>query len=339
MVKQYDFIAVGDIVTDAFIRIKDANVHCSLDRQKCELCMRFGDKIPYEDVTIVPAVGNSPNAAVAAARLGLSSAIVSDLGDDYFGAECLAALKQNGIAADFVRKHKDKKTNYHYVLWFEDERTILIKHEEYGYDGMPDIDSPKWVYLSSLGENSLMFHMHILQFLMKHPEVKLAFQPGTFQMKFGKEKLADVYRRTDVFICNVQEAQKILQTNEPDIQVLLNMIHLLGPKIVLITDGPKGAYAFDGSKLGEVAQADMWFMPPYPDIKPPFERTGAGDAFASTFVAALALGKSVSEALLWAPVNAMSVVQKIGAQAGLLTRPELEKYLAEAPAEYKPQRI
>lgn len=336
---QYDFLAIGDIVTDAFIRIKDANVHCTLDKQKCEICLRFGDKIPYEAVTIVPAVGNSPNAATAAARLGLSAALVSDLGDDYFGTECLEALKRNNVAVDFVRIHKGRKTNYHYVLWFEDERTILIKHEEFNYDGVPDVDSPKIVYVSALGENSMLFHARIVQFLQKHPEVQLAFQPGTYQMKFGKDKLADLYRRTDVCICNVQEAQRILQTNEADIKALLNMLHLLGPKIVLITDGPKGAYAFDGTMLGTTAESEIWFMPPYPDPKPPFERTGAGDAFASTFVAALALGKTVSEALLWAPINAMSVVQQVGAQAGLLTRPELEKYLADAPADYKPQRI
>lgn len=339
MAKQYDFIAIGDIVTDAFIRIKDATVHCGIDRQECEICMRFGDKIPYEAVTIVPAVGNSPNAAVAAKRLGLSAALLSDLGDDYFGAECLQALKKNNIATDFVRVHKGAKTNYHYVLWFEDERTILVKHEDFGYDGVPDMDAPRWVYLSSLGEASLMFHMRIFQFLNEHPDIKFAFQPGTFQMEFGKEKLRDLYRRADVFICNVQEAQRILQTTESDIKILLNQMHLVGPKIVLITDGPKGAYAFDGTKPGGTAEAEMWFMPPYPDPKPPFERTGAGDAFASTFVAALGLGKSVAEALRWAPVNAMSVVQQIGAQAGLLTRPELEKYLAAAPEDYKPKKI
>lgn len=339
MAKQFDIIAIGDTVTDAFIRIKDASVHCDVNHEKCQICVRFGDKVPFESVTIVPAVGNSANAAVAAARLGLSAALVSDIGEDYFGKECLDALARNGVVTDFIRSHKGMKTNYHYVLWFEDERTILIKHEEYGYDGVPDIDSPKWVYLSSLGENSLLFHMRILQFLNEHPDVRLAFQPGTFQMKFGKDKLAGLYRRTDVFICNVQEAQKILQTTEFDIKSLLNLMHLLGPKILLITDGPKGAYAFDGTKLGTTAEAEIWFMPPYPDPKPPYERTGAGDAFASTFVSALALGKSVEEALLWAPINSMSVVQYIGAQEGLLTREKLEKYLAEAPADYKPKRI
>ena len=103
------------------------------------------------------------------------------------------------------------------------------------------------------------------------------------------------------------------------------------PKIVVITDGTKGAYAYNGE--------EAWFMPPYPDPKPPFERTGAGDAFSSTFVAALAMGKSTEDALMMAPVNSMSVVQYIGAREGLLTLPELENYLQQAPEDYRPKRI
>lgn len=80
-------------------------------------------------------------------------------------------------------------------------------------------------------------------------------------------------------------------------------------------------------------------MPPYPDPAPPFERTGAGDAFSSTFTAALALGKSIEEALLWAPINSMSVVQKIGAQEGLLTPVEIQGWLDKAPEDYKPRLV
>ena len=74
-------------------------------------------------------------------------------------------------------------------------------------------------------------------------------------------------------------------------------------------------------------------MPIYPNT--PFERTGAGDAFSSTFAVALSLGKTVPEALLWAPINAMSVTEQVGAQKGLLTREQLEKYLSEAPENYR----
>lgn len=324
----YDFLAIGDTVTDAFIRLKNASVHCNVDHEKCEICMRFADKVPYESVTIVPAVGNSANAAVAAARLGLNSALVSNIGDDYFGKECLDALKSEKISTDYITVHKDRKTNYHYVLWYEDERTILVKHEEYDYK-LPDINSPSWVYLSSLGGNSLNFHSELEKYLSERPEIKLAFQPGTFQIKFGNEALEGIYKRSDIFFSNKEESQRILETNENDIKKLLKFISDLGPKITVITDGPKGAYSYDGK--------EMLFMLPYPDPKPPLERTGAGDAFSSTFTVALALGKSVREALMWAPINPMSVVQQVGARAGLLTREQIEEYLKQAPEDYIPK--
>lgn len=329
--KEYEFIAIGDIVTDAFIRLKEASVNCDINREKCQLCVTFGDKVPYDFVEVVRAVGNSANAAVSASRLGLSSALVANVGNDQNGKECLATLIGNGVSADFVKTHDDKETNYHYVLWYEDERTILVKHQEYEYH-LGDIGSPKWLYLSSLAQNSLSYHQEIAQYLKKHPEIKLAFQPGTFQMKLGVENLHDLYTLSEIFFCNVEEAKRILGiTEEISVQELLKKMSALGPKIVVITDGPKGAYTYDGEK--------SWFMPPYPDPKPPYERTGAGDAFASTFTAAIALGMDIPHALSWGPINSMSVVQYIGAQKGLLTREQIEKLLKEAPESFKPQLL
>jgi ribokinase len=326
----FDFIAIGDTTIDAFIRIKEAAVNCDINKENCQICLDYGNKIPYESVTVVPAVGNSANAAVAAARLGLKSAFVGNVGNDQDGEDCINAFKADNVYAKFIKIHKNKKTNYHYVLWYQDERTILIKHEEFSYS-LPNIGKPKWIYLSSLGENSLPFHSEIADYLKKNPEINLAFQPGTFQMKFGVEKLSEIYKLTKVFICNLQEAQRILNTKEENAITLAKMIAGLGPKITVITDGRKGAHTYDGENI--------WFMPLYPDLKLPYERTGAGDAFSSTFVAGLAMGKPIEEALMMAPVNSMSVVQKIGAQAGLLTMAQLEEYLKTAPASYKPEKI
>jgi sugar/nucleoside kinase (ribokinase family) len=125
----------------------------------------------------VPAVGNSPNAAVSAARLGLKSALVTNLGEDVLGKGCLESLERDGVAREFVTVHPGKKSNHHYVLWFEDDRTILIKHEEYPYV-LPDLRNPKWLYLSSLGEAALALHDPLADYLESHPEVKLAFPAG-----------------------------------------------------------------------------------------------------------------------------------------------------------------
>ncbi len=80
-------------------------------------------------------------------------------------------------------------------------------------------------------------------------------------------------------------------------------------------------------------------MPMYPDPADPIDRTGAGDAFASTFTSAIALGLSHADALAWGPINSMSVVQHIGAQKGLLTKQELQQYLKDAPASYVARKI
>ena len=108
-------------------------------------------------------------------------------------------------------------------------------------------------------------------------------------------------------------------------------MHELGPEIVVVTDGAKGAYAYDGK--------EYLFIPIYPDPKPPYSRTGAGDAFASTTVSALALGQTLEKALAWAGINSMAVVQQVGANVGLLTREKLEEYLAKAPENYKARKI
>ncbi len=324
-----DFFAIGDIVVEPFIRLKEASVHCNIRTDTCEICMRWGDKVPYDYAVLAPAVGNAPNAAVCAARLGLNAYLHAYTGDDENGKLCMDILKQEKVDTSFMVCQPGKKTNYHYVLWYESERTILVKHEDFDYTVPVLTSAPKWVYLSSLAASSLPYHLAIIEWLKTIPDAKLAFQPGTFQMQLGAEVLRDIYQKSAIFFCNKQEAARILKM-EPsnDIKSLLENIQKLGPKIVIITDDRKGAYARD-----EVG--NMWHMPMYPDRRPPLERTGAGDCFSASVTSALALGLPLTEALLWGPINAMEVVQEIGAQKGLLTRKKLEQYLKEAPADYK----
>lgn len=325
MNEQFDIVAIGDTVVDAFIRLEDAHVTCRVDNSACEISMKYGSKVPFEFAKVVAGVGNSANAAVSASRLGLKAALVSPLGNDSNGKLCVDALKENGVDTSYVSLQDGIPTNYHYVLWFGDERTILIKHENYKYE-FPEIGSPKYIYLSSLGENAFHLHDDIVNHIKSNPGTKLAFQPGTYQIKAGVENLKELYAHTEVFVCNLEEAQIITSLNTRDVRELAERVMSFGPKVVLITDGAAGAYSFDGGELV--------FMPPYPDPKSPYERTGAGDAFASTFVSFLALGMSPEESIRRAPINSMSVVQAIGAQEGLLSRDELERYLADAPADY-----
>lgn len=325
-----DFVAIGETTIDAFIRLEGNGIHTQGEGQNSILCLPFATKIPYSSAEEIPAVGNAGNASVSASRLGLKSALVANVGSDDNGKKCINSLKKDGVKTEFIGIDKTRQTNYHYVLWFGEDRTILQKHSQFDYK-LPDIGEPKWIYLTSLGENSLEFHKIIAAYLKKHPKINLAFQPGIFQIKFGVENLKEIYSLTNIVCCNVEEAQTILSESSRDLKILLQKMAQLGPKIVLITDGMEGAYAYDSK------ENKFWFMPVYPHV--PYERTGAGDAFFSTVVSALSLGKNLSEALMWGPINSKSVVEQVGAQKGLLPRQKLLEFLSKAPADYTPREI
>lgn len=328
----YDFIAIGDTATDVFIKLEDdsgAKVEGIADTPSYRISLPFAAKIPYKEVVTIPGVGNAPNATVSAARLGLRSALVACVGEDQPGDETISSLSKLGVGTSFITKESGKCTNYSYILWYKDDRTILRRKEEFNYV-LPKIGTPLWIYISSIGSNTLGIYDELLEFLERNPSVKLAFQPGTKEISLG-ERLSRIYKRADIYFSNVEEAETILGINTLGIEELTKRFHELGPKTVVITDGPKGAYAYDG--------ANLYKQLPYPDIKPPYERTGAGDAFASTTVSAIALGKDLPTALEWGAVNSMSVVQEVGAQKGLLSREKIEEYLKKAPAEFQTKKL
>ncbi len=327
--KNVDFLCIGDIVSDAFIKLSTAEVVNNISGK--QICIPFGEKVPFESVTEICGVGNSANASVTFARLGMNSALLSHTGNDYYGQKNIEVLEKENINTELISQDENKKSNYHYVLWYGDERTILINHEKYDYVVPEKLTKgkikPKYIYLSSLGENTLDFHHNLNNYLNQNSDIKLVFQPGTFQMKFGIENLKEIYTKTEIFFCNKEEAVRILNASEVDLNIknLLSDFKNLGVKLPVITDGPNGAYTYDDNG-NDVIHIDI-----YPDIAPPVDRTGAGDAFASTFSAAKSLGLDNKTALMWGSINSMSVCQYVGAEKGLLTREKLEGYLKNKP--------
>lgn len=324
-------LAIGDTFTDAFIKLSDDTAKAEVDENgKKWLSVEYGAKFPYEAVDIVQAVGPSPNAAVAVSRLGAKAGLMTYIGDDETGEHTLEYLQGEGVKTDTVSVQPGAKSNYWYVLRYGADRTMLTKNEGYEYTWQEPEEVPDWIYLAQSGE-AWELHEEVLNYLNAHPETKLVFQPGTIHFKWGREKLAGIYSRAEIVIMNREEAAQVTDLPIDSVADLAAAFHEMGAKTVVITDGPDGAYASDGTRLFQ--------MPNYPDATPPKDRTGAGDAFASTFVTALALGEDIETALRWAPINSMNVVQHIGAQVGLLTREEIEHYLATAPEEYQLKQL
>lgn len=317
---KYDIVSIGDCVVDAFIELHEASVRCEVDHTNCQLCLNFADKIPYENLTILPA-GNSANNAVGSVRLGMKNAFVASVGDDDHGRMIVRKLKQEKIDTRFILTDKKAQTNFHFVLSFRGERTILIKHNKFQYK-LPANLNTKWIYFSSLAQGTDAYHRQIEKFLNQHPKIKLSFNPGTFQMRMGTHKLKGIYRRAEILFLNREEAQLVLKRTTRNIKTLLSGMHSLGAKIAVITDGRDGSYASNGTNK-------TWFMEEFPG--PKIEATGAGDAYGTGFTAAIFYGKTIPEAMSWGTINGGSVVQHIGPHKGLRTKPEIENYLKKHP--------
>ena len=325
-------LAIGDIFTDAFIKLNEAYaVHDTDEDGKEWLKLPFGSKPPYERVDIVRSVGPSPNAAVSFARLGLKSSLMAWLGDDEAGKESLKHLQSERVDTSAMITEPGSASSYWYVLRHGTDRTMLVKSESYDYTWKAPAQAPDWLYLAYIGENSWKFHEELLEYVEQNPSIQFVFQPATYHFEWGAKKLAGLYTRANIVIMNREEAMQVTDKPHDDVCVLAEALHELGPETVAITDGSKGSYVWQNNNLITIQN--------YPDPAPPIDRTGAGDAFASTLVAALALGKDINEALVWAPINSASVVQQVGAQGGLLSLADLQDWLSKAPDDYKTREL
>ncbi len=315
----FDFIAVGDAGIDTLVMLSEANVECSVNKEDCQLCLQYADKILVNGIVSKTAY-NGMNAAVGARRLGLKTGLFATVGGDHSGARILDVLKREGIDRKYVRVEKKLRTNASVVLDYKGERTILVYHEDYHYR-LPKLEPTKWFYLTTMGKRFLPVYLDLAR-VVKRTDASLSFNPGSHQLKLGAKKLKPVLEATTVLFLNKEEARLFTRiSEEDDIKQLLRAMVKLGPRVAVITDGPKGSYVFDG--------ASFYRLPIFP--APVIERTGAGDCFGTAFTAALARGKDIREAMRWGTIDASGVIQKIGPQDGLMSFAELGRQLKRHP--------
>ncbi len=316
--KPLDIISIGDCTMDMFLGMDtSASRLCKLNKKDCYLMLSYADKIEA-DSQVFASGGNSSNLAIGSSRLGLHAGFYTVLGKDDIGAGIIKGFKKEGVATDYVQQHKGE-TNFHIVLNHEAERTIIIYHHKRKYK-LPKLKRSAWIYYSSMGEGFQTIHKDMVAHIKKH-KVKLGFNPGTLQLKAGYKVLKPVLKVTEVLILNTEEAHRLLGLKHNGVQMkkLLMQLHELGPKQVVVTDGPKGSYGFDGEQFWKMGTYDV----------PVIERTGAGDSTSTGIIAAMVHGKPLSEALRWGVFNSASVIQEIGPQKGLLKKSQMHKFLRE----------
>ncbi len=319
MKTKFDLISIGDPTIDTFLFVDDVEVKRVKGQLKAEIS--WGDKLPVQKFYRMVA-GNAANNAVGSSRLGLKTAFYTVLAHDAGGREIVHKMKKEKVATDYIVIDDKHATNASTVLSHEGERTIFVYHEHRKYK-LPNLAPAKWVYLTSMGVGFEKIYKDLAHYLDK-TGAKMVFNPGTFQLRKGPKFNKLMLERTHVLSINKEEAQSWVGDSE-DFELLSKKLAKLGPKVVVITDGRKGAYSYSSE--------GYFYIPEFPG--PRIEATGAGDSFTTAYTAALFYGQTHYEALRWGPVNAGSVVNTIGPQEGLLTSKQILTHLNKHK-NYKP---
>ncbi len=319
----FDIVSIGDSVIDAFMFIHEAEVLCDVNKENCKFCVNYADKVPVDKFALCSA-GNANNNAVGSARLGLNTAIYTEIGNDAFGKMIVDNFRQEHVSLDFVNLNKNGATNLHSVISFQGERTIFVYHEPRDYN-LPKFESaPKWIYYTSVSKGYESLQEQLVNYLKEKSSAKLAFNPATFHLRGGLDSLRGILSVTEILFVNKEEAKKLLgieASQEIKFQNLHKEISKLGPKMTVITDGPKGSTVYNGNNYFQLGLYDV----------PIVDRTGVGDAFATAFIAALSFEKGIDEALKWGTINSAGVIQKVGPQEGLQTKEQIEFTLNSNP--------
>ena len=317
---KYDLLSLGPARMDVFVHLPEDEIAevCSIDKKRCMIELGFGEKIAVKGITFAVG-GNTGNIAVGLARLGLKVAMAGTMGGEWTDRQALEILKKEGVDMTYV-KIDPGKFGFGVVINYQGERTILSYYPEstniFPQDPALQAD---WIYLTTAGANFEDFYHQAVDWATTH-NAKIGFNPGTRQLKVGREAMMFAFAKTEVLFLNREEAAKLLELPIDDVKKLLDGLRSLGAKIAVVTDGPGGTYCSDGQKYVFMPIVDA----------PVVERTGAGDAFGSGFLAAYIKGKELEECLKWGTVNSASKLGFIGPQAGLLHENQLPEWLKKA---------
>lgn len=322
-----NILVVGSSVIDLFLRIKDLS-HAEISDKNVKFLL--GDKIPtsIEKLTLG---GNGANVSVGLTRLTLKTTFYTYLGSDILSRFIQESIEKEGVELA-IEKGEEETSSLSLIFDFPSDRIIFSHHpkhtHQFSYVSSQMLDC---IYLTAIGDNWETTYDKVVN-LSKGKDTQLAFSPGSYELKDSSEQFYKTLQSSKLLFINKEEAEHILKhANKEfsDVNSLLVELSKMGPSIVSITDGENGAFAISSDKeIFRIASFGGKAV----------EKTGAGDAYATGFLAAYLLGKPIDEAMRWGTFNSSSVMMSMGAQEGLLRNGEMIKNLNTHP-DFKAEKI
>lgn len=336
-------VTIGSATMDVFVECDEANIVsvCSKDKNSDFMSYPYGSKIDISTFSSNVG-GGGVNTACNFGNLGFDTGAIFKIGKDIYSEGILDFFKSQNVKLDNIIQREDTSTGFSIILVsFQGDRTVLahrganahIIESDINFEAIKDADL---IYIAPLNGESNKVLEPIVDFAEKH-NTKICFNAGTTSIRRGFEHLKRILDSAHVVVMNKEEASMTTGINvrpdtktekfsheiiHQDIKRMLQALKIKDYQVVVITDGNKGAYAYEGKKF--------YYCPIFPsDV---ISTLGAGDAFASTFCAALFRNNTdIGNALMCGSVNSASVVSKFGATEGLLNFEEIDAKLANHP--------
>ncbi len=231
------------------------------------------------------------------------SLLCSPVGSGFYGDYVAKELEKKGIRPFIRMTEKDNGCCYCYVDP-EGERSFLSYHgAEYEFYesflnsvNMNQFDS---IYICGL-EIEAPTGSNIIEFLKKHTDMKIFFAPGPRLLSISESKLNSLFALSPVLHLNHKEILSFTYTTsiEEGVKILYQKNH----NLIVVTDGEKGSYAYNGKTLIYVPSI----------LTRAVDTIGAGDSHIGAFIAARKSGYTVQQSLQIANQIASKVVATQG---------------------------
>lgn len=337
---------IGSATMDVFVECDQANIVsvCTKDRSSDFMSYPYGAKIDMSNFSSNVG-GGGVNTAMNFANLGYDTSAIFKIGDDIYSKGILDSFKHSKVNLDNIIQDKSISTGFSIILVsFQGDRTVLanrganalIEIDDINFDALKEADL---LYIAPLNGKSNKVLEPLVKFAHKN-DIRVFFNAGSTSLKKGFDDIKKILTTSNVVVMNKDEAMMCTHIEvrpdtkteryskeiiHPDIKIMLKKLKVADYQVIVITDGSKGAYAYDGKRY--------FFCPTYPsDV---VSTLGAGDAFASTFCATMERTKfDIGKSLMYGSVVSASVISKFGATEGFIGFDEVEKRLAESP-DYK----
>jgi ribokinase len=317
----YDIINVGSATVDALVKTEFCEM---LHDKKNKDCVAYpiGSKILIKEL-ILTIGGGGTNTAVSLARLGHKTAFLGKVGIGENSKRIIDKLKKEKVDTSLIVRSKTGRTGYSIILDSKKhDRTILtfrgsnnnLKFNEINLKKL----KTKWFYFSSMMETSFKTLEKLASYAKKN-NIKIAFNISSYLAKKGKKYLKNILNKTNILILNKEEAGILVGKN--NIPNLLTKLNKLGPEIIAITDGNKGVHVLHKNNIHHGKPHNIKVT----------ETTGAGDAFASSFLCGIIRKNDIEFAIKLGMTNAESVIQHHGAKEKLLKFNEASKIMKKSP--------